>query len=911
MIHRALSGAERERALERARRAKKRTLSPVNLSDLELLAIGAFSPLTGFMSRLDYQCVVDSMHLANGLPWSIPITLAVSRELSELYDIGHDVALVEPDGHIVGLLELADKYEYDKLHEATNVYRTDQDRHPGVARLYAQGDIYLAGDVWLIDMPGHREFGEFRHTPEETRKMFAARGWKRIVAFQTRNPIHRAHEYIQKTALEIVDGLFLHPLVGETKADDIPADVRMESYQSLLRDYYPPDRVLLGVFPAAMRYAGPREAIFHAICRKNYGCTHMIIGRDHAGVGKYYGTYDAQKIFEEFSPGEIGIQPLFFENTFYCRKCGGIVSSKTCPHSEEDHVVFSGTQVRAMLERGEMLPPEFTRPEVARILIKGVQRKRAEEEAAAGGQSSAASDQAGDGRRMTDARDQQVAASVPLSSVSASTPVSGPQSPVGVPSPVEFPSAVSRPSSKKRVLILGLDCAEPSLVFEQYKDELPNLRGLMGKGVWGPLESVIPPITVPAWACSMTSKDPGTLGVYGFRNRADYSYERMTIANARSIKEPAVWDYLGRAGKQSYLIGIPPSYPPKPVQGAMIGCFLSPNTSSKYTYPENLKDEIAQVAPNYAVDVENFRTENKQWLLERIYEMTEARFKVIQHLIKTRDWDFMMSVEIGVDRLHHGFWKYADPKHIKHEPGNPFVQSIHDYYVWLDKQIGSVLELIDDNTTVIVMSDHGAKRMDGGICINEWLVNEGYLSLDERPEGVIPLLKAKVNWDKSRAWGEGGYYSRIFLNVQGREPNGVIPLDRYEQVRDELIAKISAIPDHNGKPIGTKVYKPQSIYRASNAIPPDLIVIFGDLYWRSVGSLGLNTIHTFENDTGPDDANHAQYGMFMYYDPKRNLGGCELPGLKLVDIAPTVLNEFGLPIPGDMIGKVINVAPGS
>lgn len=382
LINRVVTGAEREKIVERAEKARAahhyRTLHSVNLSDLEMIAVGAMSPLTGFMGRQDYESVVNTMRLTNGLPWTIPVTLPVSRELADAYEIGKDIALVESDGHLVGLLELADKFDYDKVHEAKKVYRTDEEKHPGVARLYSQGDVYLAGDVWLIDMPNQAktEFPEFRHTPQQAREMFARNGWRRIVAFQTRNPIHRAHEYIQKTALEIVDGLFLHPLVGETKADDIPADVRMESYQSLLRDYYPADRVLLGVFPAAMRYAGPREAIFHALCRKNYGCTHMIIGRDHAGVGNYYGTYDAQLLFDEFTPEEIGITPLKFEHTFYCKKCGGIVSSKTCPHGPEDHIVLSGTQVRQMLERGEMLPPEFTRPEVAKVLMEGIQKKK-------------------------------------------------------------------------------------------------------------------------------------------------------------------------------------------------------------------------------------------------------------------------------------------------------------------------------------------------------------------------------------------------------------------------------------------------------------------------------------------------------------------------------------------------------
>lgn len=382
LINRYLRGDMAEATREMARSLKTITLSPMNVSDVELIACGAVSPLQGFMGQADYQSVVDDMRLTNGLPWTIPVTLPVDEETASSIQVGQSVALAEPtpDGgsHTLGVLEVSEKYAYEKAVEAEKVYKTTEDKHPGVARLYKQGDVLLAGDIWLFDQPlaASTEFPEFRHTPAQTRRMFARMGWRRIVAFQTRNPIHRAHEYIQKTAMEIVDGLLLHPLVGETKADDIPADVRMASYEAILRDYYPPDRVLLGVFPAAMRYAGPREAIWHAIARKNYGCTHFIVGRDHAGVGKYYGTFDAHYIFDEFDKDAIGIMPLFFDHTFYCKKCDGIVSAKTCPHDASHHVVLSGTQVREMLDRGEILPEEFTRPEVSKVLIEGMRRKR-------------------------------------------------------------------------------------------------------------------------------------------------------------------------------------------------------------------------------------------------------------------------------------------------------------------------------------------------------------------------------------------------------------------------------------------------------------------------------------------------------------------------------------------------------
>ena len=380
LVDRVLRGEVRNAVRERAEQMVRVPLGQMGLSDLELLAAGAFSPLTGFMRQADYERCVGEMRLTNGLIWSIPVTLAVDKELSDRIQEGQEVALCEGD-RVLAVMEVAQKYPYGrsvKEREAREVYQTTDEAHPGVARVYRRGEVLLGGDIWLVDWPAatQTEFPELRHAPAETRRMFARRGWRSVVGFQTRNPIHRAHEYIQKTALEIVDGLFIHPLVGETKQDDIPADVRIASYQAILRDYYPAERVILGVFPAAMRYAGPREAIFHAIARKNYGCTHFIVGRDHAGVGKYYGTYDAQNIFDQFDPDDIGITALRFEHAFYCRKCGAVVSAKTCPHGRDDWVFLSGTQVREMLERGEMLPEEFTRPEVARVLLDGMKRQK-------------------------------------------------------------------------------------------------------------------------------------------------------------------------------------------------------------------------------------------------------------------------------------------------------------------------------------------------------------------------------------------------------------------------------------------------------------------------------------------------------------------------------------------------------
>ncbi|MGF1481056.1 MAG: sulfate adenylyltransferase [Cyanophyceae cyanobacterium] len=374
LINRVASSAERQEFLAQGEKLPRVQLDLRATSDLVMIAIGGFSPLNGFMEQADYEKVVDDMRLVNGTPWSVPITLSVSEEVAEPLQEGSWVRLDDPHGKFVGVLELTQKYRYNKTHEAVNVYRTDEDKHPGVKVVYEQGPLNLAGPIWLLEREPHSLFPKYQIDPAQSRQLFAEKGWKTIVGFQTRNPIHRAHEYIQKCALETVDGLFLHPLVGATKSDDIPADVRMRCYEIMMEKYFPQERVILAINPSAMRYAGPREAIFHALIRKNYGCTHFIVGRDHAGVGDYYGTYDAQHIFDEFTPDELGIVPMKFEHAFYCTRTEQMATTKTSPSTKEERVHLSGTKVREMLRRGEMPPREFSRPEVAAELARAMHR---------------------------------------------------------------------------------------------------------------------------------------------------------------------------------------------------------------------------------------------------------------------------------------------------------------------------------------------------------------------------------------------------------------------------------------------------------------------------------------------------------------------------------------------------------
>jgi predicted AlkP superfamily phosphohydrolase/phosphomutase len=462
-------------------------------------------------------------------------------------------------------------------------------------------------------------------------------------------------------------------------------------------------------------------------------------------------------------------------------------------------------------------------------------------------------------------------------------------------------------TTSPRLIIIGLDCAEPSLVFEQWHEDLPYLSRLMQQGYYGRLESCTPAITVPAWSCMMSGRDPGELGIYGFRNRSDRSYQRMTIADGRSVHVPRLWDILGEAGWKVAVVGVPGTYPPRPVNGVLVSCFLTPNTNITYTHPPELASQITEWVDDYLLDVPNFRSENKERILQDIYKMCDQRFEVAQNVLKQEHPDMLMLVEMGVDRIHHALWKQMDPRHPKYIPHSPFNRAIHDYYCHVDARIGELLSRCDEDTAVLVVSDHGARPLMGGVCINEWLRTEGYLHLKEPPTCPISLDTAMVDWKQTKAWGEGGYYSRIFLNVRGRESEGIIAPVDYERERTGLAERLRAMPGPDGQLLGNRVFTPQQLYRSVRGIAPDLIVYLGDLAWRSVGTVGGGEIFTSENDTGPDDANHAQYGMFIYYDSQHPGNGTPIEGAQIYDILPTLLTRYNLQQPPRLRGKVLSM----
>jgi predicted AlkP superfamily phosphohydrolase/phosphomutase len=448
-----------------------------------------------------------------------------------------------------------------------------------------------------------------------------------------------------------------------------------------------------------------------------------------------------------------------------------------------------------------------------------------------------------------------------------------------------------------KVAVIGLDGAVPDLAFDRYADRMPTLSRLRDQGAWGRLRSIDPPITVPAWSCAMTGLSPGALGIYGFRNRRDHTYDRLVFSTSRAVTVPRVWERLSDAGRPSIVVGVPGTYPPKPIEGALVGCFLTPSTNSDYTWPPELKAEIeAEVGP-YILDVEDFRSDEKARVLAHVHEMTRTRFRLARHLVATRPWEFFMLVEIGGDRLQHAFWAYAHPDHRNYRPDPVLGPALGDYYAVLDAELAGLLDAVGPGVDVFVISDHGAQHMAGGFCINEWLRRQGYLRLEEEPDGPTPMSGARVDWERTVAWADGGYYGRVFLNVAGREPLGCVPPDRYEEVRSEIAAGLEAVVDHRDEPMGNKVHRPEDLYPVVNGIAPDLIAYFGDLRWRPVATMGLG-LYTFENDTGPDDANHAMDGIFVAAGPRVPLRG-EQYGSELMQIGPTILGLYGLdPNPG-------------
>ena len=454
-----------------------------------------------------------------------------------------------------------------------------------------------------------------------------------------------------------------------------------------------------------------------------------------------------------------------------------------------------------------------------------------------------------------------------------------------------------------RLLVIGLDCAPPELVFERYRDRLPNPSSLLADSLYARLESTVPPITVPAWASMFSGKDPGTLGIYGLRNRTDYTYNSMAIANADWVKEPSVWDLLGAAGHRSILVGVPQTYPLRPINGVAISSFLTPGPESTYTYPDSLKAEVETVAAPYLIDVPDFRTDQKDRVLADIREMTTKRFRVTRHLIETREWEFAVHVEMGTDRINHAFWRYADPSHRDYTPDSPYRDAIFDYYRLIDDEIGRTLDLVGPETDIMLVSDHGAKAIDGGFAINDWLIEEGYLNLLEPPGKIENWNLNNVDWSRTRVWGEGGYYARLCLNIENREPTGIVREREADALLDEISSKLSQLERPDGMSMQNTAHRPERIYQNVNGIAPDLIVYLDDLRYRSVASVGHENVFVAENDTGQDDANHAQFGVFSLRSDRIEPGPAD--HLDIRDVASTILSLFGIAPPDDFQGRSI------
>ncbi|MCK4576958.1 alkaline phosphatase family protein, partial [candidate division WOR-3 bacterium] len=447
---------------------------------------------------------------------------------------------------------------------------------------------------------------------------------------------------------------------------------------------------------------------------------------------------------------------------------------------------------------------------------------------------------------------------------------------------------------RKKLIVFGLDCVPPSLLFEKWKDKLPVMKSIIDASIYGPLRTIMPPITIPAWMSMLTSKNPGRLGCYGFRSRKGYSYNDIQIANSRTIRERKVWEILGEFQKKVIILGVPQTYPPYEINGILVSGFMTPSTDTEYTFPRELKQDIKTKIGDYKVDVKDFRTDKKDYVKKQILDMTEKRFKLFKFLLSENEWDFAMVVEMGTDRMHHAFWKYLDPTHSKYTPDSPYSDVIFDYYRLIDNKIGEILDVVPEETGIMIVSDHGAKRMDGCFAINEWFLKNGYLKLKSYPDKPQQFSKLDIDWKNTKAWGWGGYYGRIFINLKGRERFGTVDRNDFGKVLEDIKNGI-----FSDAPKETVITRPDGLYPEVRGNPPDLMAFFGDLYYRSVSSVGYNKYLTDENDTGPDDAMHDYDGVFVL---KNGNGGKKLDNLNIKDVAPTILMYFYISPPHDMEG---------
>jgi ATP sulfurylase len=796
--------------------------------EIENIANGVYSPLIGFPSPEDIDSILETWKLKNGVVFPIPPLLHVKKQDFENINPGEEILLIYNKDPFA-VINVDGKTILNKEKYINKIFKTTDIEHPGVLFVSEINEFLITGPI--LKFGENHFFQEDSLTPIQMRKEIEKRNWGSITVFSTTNIPHKAHEYLQRTALEISDGLLIHALYQVTKPMKFSKGQIKDCYDVLINNFYPKEKVIFSFLPILPRSAGPRSSLMQAIIRQNFGCTHQIFGRDHEGFKNIYTKYESQEIFNSFP--EIKLKPLKLKGPYYCKKCRQITTENSCNHNENEKINISGTYLRKIIENKEEIPEFFLRKEV----LENLKEKKF-----------------------------------------------------------------------KKIFVLGIDGAMPEFFFGQWLDELPNIKKLLKKGCFAKLNSSIPPVSVVAWSSMTTGKNPADHGVFECLHRKEGSLGDFRIVTANDVKARRIWDILSGYGKKTIACTTPLTWPIKPFNGFLISGFMTPLTSeTEFTFPKELKKEINSVIGKpFEIDIDDYRNLTKKSLLDKTYKITQMHIDAMKHLLKNKEWDLFFGVINGTDRTNHGFWRYCDKKHRKYVPGSEFENSLKDFYKFIDKEIGELLNLLDEDTLIMILSDHGITRMHNRVNLSDWLIKQGYLVLKEDIKVNQPTKfeHSMINWKKTRVFAMGAFDGQIFINLKEREPLGIVSSEDYETLLEELEEKLKQIKGDDGKTLNTKIFKKKDFFKGKyENSAPDMIVYFDDLeYGCNTSRIGNPTLWSPRTALGSDDAAHSSQGIFIM---DKSLQKGDIGEINIIDIVPTILNKFNLKIPEDLKGRVI------